>query len=46
MAVGAIFGRAGAACRVREMRIERLPAVTFRRERLLLRINPFAVRIL
>ena len=46
MAVGAVLGRADAARGVREMRIERLAAVAFRRNRLLLRVNPFAIRIL
>ena len=46
MAVGAILGRADAAGGVREMRIEGLAAVAFGRKRLLLRINPFAIRIL
>ena len=46
MAVSTIFCRADAARGVREMRIERLTAVTFRRKRLLLRINPLAVSVL
>ena len=46
MAVGAILGRADAAGRVREMRIERLAAVTFGGKCLLLRVNPFAIRVL
>ena len=46
MTVGAVFRRADAARRVREMRIERLTAVTFGGKCLLLRINPFAIRIL
>src|SRR6267143_4516078 len=46
MAVGAILGCAEAGCRVREMRVERLTAVTFGGKSLLLRINPFAVRVL
>ena len=46
MAVGAILCRADAAGGVREMRIEGLATVTFRREGLLLRVNPLAVRVL
>ena len=46
MAVGAVLRCADAAGRVREMRIERLAAVTFGGNCLLLRINPFAIRIL
>ena len=46
MAIGAALGCADAARGVREMRIERLAAVTFRGNGLLLRINPFAIRIL
>src|SRR5713226_6420213 len=46
MAVGAILGRSNAAGGVREMWIERLTAVSFRRKSLLLRINPFPIRIL
>ena len=38
------WGRPAAG--VRKMRIERLPAVTFRAHGLLLRINPFAIRVL
>src|SRR5205823_6284874 len=46
MAVSAILSRADTAGGVREMRIEGLAAVTFRREGLLLRVNPLAVRVL
>ena len=46
MAVGAILGRADAAGGVRKMRIERLAAVAFGGNGLLLRINPFAIRVL
>ena len=46
MAVGAILRRADAAGGVREMRIERLAAVAFRGNGLLLRINPFAIGVL
>ena len=46
MAVGAILRRADAAGGVREMRVERLAAVAFRGNGLLLRVNPFAVRVL
>ena len=46
VAVCAVLRRADAARGVGEMRIERLAAVTFRRDRLLLRIYPFAICIL
>src|SRR5438552_8877169 len=46
MAVGAIFCRADAARGVREMRIKRLPTVTFSGKSLLLRVNPLAIGIL
>ena len=46
MTIGAILCRSDPAGCVREVRVERLTAVTFCRNRLLLRINPFAVRIL
>ena len=46
MAVGAILRRADAARGVREMRIERLAAVAFGADGLLLRVNPFAIRVL
>src|SRR6202011_3082769 len=46
MAVGTILGRADAARRVGEVRIERLTAVTFRRKSLLLRIDPLTIRVL
>ena len=46
MAIRAILGRADAAGGVREMRVERLAAIALRRDGLLLRIHPFAVRVL
>ena len=46
MAVGAVLGRSDAAGGVREVGIERLPAVTFCGDGLLLRVHPFAIRIL
>src|ERR1700730_12523572 len=46
MAVGAILRRADARSRVREVRVECLAAIAFSRKCLLLRINPFAVRVL
>ena len=46
VAIGAVLRRADAAGRVRKMRIECLAAVTFGADGLLLRINPFAVRVL
>ena len=42
----AIFCRADAAGRVRQMRIVSLTAITFRADGLLLRINPFAICVL
>src|SRR5205085_7275916 len=46
MTVGAILGRSDAAGGMREVRIERLAAIAFRRESLRLRVDPFAIRIL
>ena len=46
MAVSTVLRCANAARRVWEMRVERLTAVTLSRNGLLLRINPFAIRIL
>ena len=46
MTVFAILRRADAAGRVRQMRIVSLTTVTFRADGLLLRINPFAIRVL
>src|SRR3954468_24310273 len=46
MAVRAVLSRSHAAGGVREMRIERLAAISLGGERLLLRVNPFAVRVL
>ena len=46
MAIGAVLGGADAAGRVRKMRIERLAAVAFSGDGLLLRVNPFAIRVL
>ena len=46
MAIGAILRRSDADGGVGEMWIERLTAVTFGGERLLLRVNPFAICIL
>ena len=44
--IGAVLGGSDATRRVRKMGIERLPAVAFSTDCLLLRVNPFAVCIL
>src|ERR1700716_3155305 len=46
MTVGAILSRADTRSGVREMRVERLAAITFGRKCLLLGVNPLAVRVL